>query len=60
LDFWNSVDAFENFQGFFRNAILSGNLPVEQLRNRMIERFKYMLPTLSDGIIIEDNKLFKI
>jgi hypothetical protein len=56
----NSAYVFENFQGFFRNTILSGNLPVEQLRNRMIERFKYLLPTLSDGTIIQDLKLFKI
>ena len=56
----NSAYVFENFQGFFRNQILSGNLPVEQLRNRMIERFKYMMPTLTDGTIIDDLTLFNI
>jgi hypothetical protein len=56
----NSAYVFENFQGFFRNQILSGNLPVEQLRNRMIERFKYMMLTLTDGMIIDGLTLFNI
>ncbi|KZS01800.1 Uncharacterized protein APZ42_001432, partial [Daphnia magna] len=49
----NSAYVLENFQGFFRNQILSGNLPVEQLCNRMIERFKYLLPTLADDTIVD-------
>jgi hypothetical protein len=56
----NSAYVFENFQRFFRDQILSGNLPVEQLRNRMIERFKYLLPTAADGTIIDAVSLFKI
>lgn len=50
-----SAFPYENFQSFFRHAALrSGNLPVEQIRNRLIERSKYMLPTSSDGLIIAD------
>ena len=37
---------FENFQGFFRSPIISGNKLVEQLRNRLIERYKYLLRIL--------------
>lgn len=34
----------------------NGNLPAEQIRNRLIERKKYLLPTSTSGLIIE-NKL---
>ena len=51
---------FENVQGFFRFHIISGNKPVEQLRNRLIERYKYLLPTMSDGAVITSNKIFRL
>lgn len=47
-----SAFPFENFQSFFRKALRSGNLPAEQIRNRLIEKAKYELPTSSSGDII--------
>lgn len=55
-----SAYVFENFQRFFRNMMRSGNLPVEQIRNRLIERSKYLLPTGSDGLIISTYQQFQI
>lgn len=50
-----SAFPFENFQSFFRKVLRSGNLPIEQLRNRLIERSKYVLPTGSDGLFIHNS-----
>lgn len=40
--------------------LLSGNLPVEQMRNRLMERSKYLLPTGPDGLIISTYQQFQI
>lgn len=40
-----SAFQYESFLVFFRRCLRSGNLPAEQIRNRLIERKKYMLPT---------------
>ena len=49
-----SAFQYESFLVFFRRCIRSGNLPAEQIRNRLIEKKKYQLPTTSSGIIIEN------
>lgn len=43
---------FESFQRVFKALLRSGNLPAEQIRNRLIERSKYMLPTGMDGLVL--------
>jgi len=55
-----SAFVFENFYRFFRNFLASGNLPLEQIRNRLVERSKYLLPTSADGMIIHSSKQFQI
>ena len=55
-----SAYVFENFQGFFCAHVISGNKTVEQLKNRLIERYKYLLPTLAVGSIITSTKLFEL
>ena len=50
-----SAFPFENFYAFFRRNVRSGNLVPEQLRNRLIERAKYLLPSTADGTIILDH-----
>lgn len=55
-----SAYVFENFQRFFRNMLLSRNRPVEQIRNRLMERSKYLLPTGPDGLIISTYQQFQI
>lgn len=49
-----TLDAFiyENVQRVFRYILGSGNKPVEQIRNRLTERNKYLLPTSADGLIL--------
>lgn len=56
----NSAFPFENFLRFFKIAISSGNLPVEQIRNRLIEKNKYVFPSTSDGRIITSFKEFEM
>ena len=51
---------YDNFQGYFRHFLASGNLPVEQLRNRLIERSLYLLPTSADGLILNSDESFEI
>ena len=46
---------FRYFYVFLRRNVRSGNLVPEQLRNRLIERAKYLLPSTADGKIILDN-----
>ncbi len=55
-----SAFVFENFYRFFRNILASGNLPLQQIRNRLVERSKYLLPTSADGMIINSSKQFEI
>ncbi|KAK4030703.1 hypothetical protein OUZ56_024042 [Daphnia magna] len=55
-----SAFVYENFQGYFRHFLASGNLPVEQLRNRLIERSLYLLPTSADGLILNSDESFGI
>ena len=43
---------FENFERIFRQILRSGNLVIEQMTNRLIERSKFILPTNSDGLIL--------
>ena len=53
-----SLSAFPygNFYRFFRNILSSENKPLEQIRNRLVERSKYLLPTSSDGMIINSSQ----
>lgn len=51
-----SAFQFESFQQFFSRCLRNGNLPTEQIRNRLLEKSKYQLPTTSSGLIIA-NKL---
>ena len=51
-----SAFRYESFLIFFRRSLRSGNLPTEQLRNRLVEKKKYQLPTTASGVII-DNKV---
>ncbi len=55
-----SAFVFENFYRFFRNILASGNLPLEKIRNRLVERSKYLLPTSADGMIINSSTQFEI
>jgi hypothetical protein len=51
---------FEIFYRFFRNFLASGNMPLEQIRNRLVDRSKYLLPTSADGSIIPFSRQFQI
>ena len=51
---------FETFQMFARNDVRQGNKVCEQIRNRLMERFLYLLPTRADGTIVTDEEMFKI
>lgn len=55
-----SAFIYENFQGYFRHFIASGHKGAEQLRNRLIERRLYLLPTSSVGLIINTAESFEI
>lgn len=55
-----SAYVFENFQRFFRSILRSGHLPVEQIRNRLMERSKYLLPTGPDGLILTNFQHFQL
>jgi hypothetical protein len=51
---------YENEMGIFRDMLGSGYHAVEQIRNRLAERNKYLLPTADNGMILTDSKaLFK-
>jgi hypothetical protein len=47
-----SAFQYESFLIYFRRALRSGNLPIEQIRNRLVEKMKYQLPTTASGVII--------
>lgn len=47
-----SAFQYESFLSFFRRCLKSGNLPIEQIRNRLVEKKKYQLATTSSGMII--------
>jgi len=51
---------YENFYRFFRTILRSGNKPLEQIRNRLIQRSKYLLPTSQDGYILETKDMFRV
>jgi hypothetical protein len=60
-NFQNPVEAnnsfeFESFLSFFRKIIRNGFLLPEKIRNRLVEKSKYQLPTTCCGLII-DNKI---
>lgn len=55
-----SAYPFENFQRVFKNLLRSGNLATEQIRNRLIEKKKYALPTGQDGMILTNFEQFKV
>ena len=50
----NSAFDFETFLSFFADCLRSGYLPSEQIRNRLIEKAKYQLPTTSCGQVISN------
>ncbi len=50
----------ETFQGKIRQAVHSGNLPAEKIRNRLVQRFLYLLPTKEDGTILDSKDLFEL
>ena len=55
-----SAYVFENFERFFRSMTRSGHLVVEQMRNLLMQRAKYLLPTGPDGLIWTNFEQFKI
>lgn len=55
-----SAFVFEDFQRLFRDLLVSGNKPAEQIRNRLIERSKYCLPTTSDGLLVTTAQEFQL
>ena len=44
------------FIPFFRRNVRSGNKLPEQIRNRLVERAKYLLPTTVDGTVSLNHK----
>lgn len=46
---------YESFMVWFRRVLASGNLPAEQIRNRLLEKCRYELPTTSSGHIIQNS-----
>lgn len=50
----------ETFQGKMRQAVHSGNRPAEQIRNRLVQRYLYLLPTRQDGTIVDSQDLFEL
>lgn len=50
----------ETFQGKMRQAVHGGNLPAEQIRNRLVQRFLYLLPTNPDGTVIDSKSMFEM
>jgi hypothetical protein len=55
-----SAYIFENFMRFFRNVFTSGYMPLEQLTNRLFERYKYRLNTAEDGSILSTKEDFDL
>jgi hypothetical protein len=51
-----SAFVFENVQRIFRYILACGSKPCEQIRNRLIERQKYLMPTSADGLIVSTGK----
>ena len=49
-----SAFQYESFLSFFRRCLKSGNLPLEQIRNRLVEKKKYQFATTSTGMIISN------
>ena len=54
-----SAFVFENVQRIFRYILSCGSKPCEQIRNRLMERQKYVLPTAADGLIVSTGKEFE-
>jgi hypothetical protein len=55
----NAAWMFENIQHIFTRALRTGFKPVAQIRNRFIERYKYRLPTLGNGTVMNCYDLFQ-
>lgn len=47
-----SAYVFENFQRIFKKLLKTGHLPPEQIRNRLVEMSKYVLPSDSNDMLI--------
>ena len=43
-----------------RQAVHSGSKPAEQIRNRLVQRYLYLLPTSNDGTILDSKSLFEL
>lgn len=56
----NAAWVFETFQMFVRKGVRHGNKICEQVRNRLMERFLYLLPSKADGSIITNEEMFEI
>jgi hypothetical protein len=56
----NAAWVFETFQMFVRKGVRHGNKICEQVRNRLMERFLYPLPSKADGTIITNEEMFEI
>ena len=50
----------ETFKGKMRQAVHSGSKPAEQIRNRLVQRYLYLLPTRNDGTILDSKSLFEL
>ena len=46
---------YESFMVWFRKILTTGNLPAEQIRNRLLEKCRYEFPTTSSGHIIQNS-----
>jgi hypothetical protein len=51
---------FESFQIFARNGVRQGNQVCEQIRNRLMERFLYLLPIHANGKIVSSEEMFEL
>lgn len=54
-----SAFLYENFYRFFRTSLRSGVKQLEQWRNRLVERSKYLRPTSIEGKVLDVEKLFQ-
>ena len=51
---------YESFLVWFQQVLGSGNLPAEQIRNRLLEKCRYELPTTSSGHLIQNSVQLKL
>jgi hypothetical protein len=55
-----SAFPFESFMKVFRQLTRSGHLLAEQIRNRLVERSKYLLPSNEDGDLLTGKEFINL